>query len=90
MSIDRVFQEEPIADPRVFCKHISKGQGCSSVGMFMALLVIFFSRTPLKEQLLEGIMGHLAVHTSRKRNESNDECLVTSEHTIMIQFMNVF
>ena len=58
--------------------------------LFMGLLVVFYPRTPLKEQLLEGLMGHLAVHTSRKRNESNDECLVTSEHTIMIQFMNVF
>ena len=76
--------------PVSFCKHISKGQGCSSVGLFMALLVVFYPRTPLKELLLEALMGHLAVHTSRKRIESNDECLVTSEHTIIIQFMNVF
>ena len=70
--------------------YISIGQGCSSVGLFMALLVVFYARTPLKVQLLEALMEHLAVHTSRKRNESNDKCLVTSEHTIMIQFMNVF
>ena len=76
--------------PVSFCKHISKGQGCSSVGLFMAFLVVFYPRTPLKVQLLEALMEHLAVHTSRKRNESNDECVVMSEHNVTIQFMNLF
>ena len=56
----------------------------------MALLVVFYARTPLKVQLLEALMEHLAVHTSRKRNESNDECVVMSEHNVTIQFMNLF
>ena len=76
--------------PVSFCKHISKGQGCSSVGLFMALLVVFYARTPLKVQLLEALMEHLAVHISKKRNESNDECVVMSEHNVTIQFMNLF
>ena len=76
--------------PVSFCKHISKGQGCSSFGLFMAFLVVFYPRTPLKVQMLEALMQHLAVHTSRKRNESNDECVVMSEHNVTIQFMNLF
>ena len=66
-----------------FCKHISKGQGCSSVGLFMALLVVFYARTPLKVQLLEALMEHLAVHTSRKRNESNDEFVLVHVKCIL-------
>ena len=84
MSIERVFQEEPSADPSVFFEHISKGQGCSSVGLFMALLVVFYPRSPLKVQLLEALMEHLAVHTSRKRNGSNDECVVMSVHNVVL------